>query len=317
MVAASRACGFDNELGAIWFSFLAECGDGPEERDRLHEYYFSRAVANIASFEDAALRRVHRTLSSIVACRHAKTVRRGGESLHLMNCVIRLVSSAYLVPEEKERTLRAVSRRLFFLPACVVEGLRPWLARWKKEDFEFPVTGVLLRHTVGVKTALRTMSYEVSRSSVPLATPFMPAPVLHLNVSRLTVTGQIRVEKAERGSIVTQFVCLRSMLRSMVDESVWPIVSRGLCYMPAYRETSTAEYEQWVFHVHGPYKEHREECFGSCRYCRSLQPLSLFCLAQLVCLRNCFLERRARALGGGFGGRRRGGREPGTAGASR
>lgn len=298
-LVACRSCGFNNEVGAIWFSVLAKhsvtCRQ--EEMERLNEYYITSAVVNLRAFESRLMRRLHSSLTVIVTCRSAKYVQYKSRDYVLINCIVRLVSALNLKTTEKDALLRCVSRRMFFITPGMQYDLERWMLRHRKTDFKFFTTGFLIADKVSAKLAMRSMSFEVSMSAVPRGVPFLRSPVLMMNACRITITATVAVETSSRSSAVTQPVCLRSMLRVMVAPDIWPILSQGLCYFPGFRRLSYANVEEWVFHVHGSYGDEHPECYGLCKECTTRQPLSLFCSAQLACIRLAFLTRRARVLG--------------------
>ncbi|WNM87532.1 ORF20 [Fowl aviadenovirus A] len=298
-LTVSRACGFHNEVGVIWFSFLLRhdptCRQ--EEMERLNEYRINRAVASLRCFDNDLMRRLHSSITVLVTVRSAKFVCFKRRDYVLMNCIVRIVSALHLNRAEKAALLHYLSRRLLFITPGMKYDLESWMLARRKTDFKFYTTGFLIAEKISVKMALRSMSFEVSFSQVPSSVPFVRSPVVLMNACRVTVTATIMVETISRSSAVTQPVCLRSMLRVMVSPELWPIVSQGLCYFPGYRRLSYANVEEWVFHVHGKYGEAHPECFGQCKQCSTRQPLSLFCSAQLAYLRNVFMERRARVAG--------------------
>ncbi|BCZ16713.1 hypothetical protein ORF20 [Aviadenovirus bubonis] len=293
LVAVARGCGFQNECGVIWFSLLVPREQIVEEVHATTQLNLTRAVSQMNFFSSERMYRVHESLSSVICCRCVRAIRLKSGDFYIVNCIIRLQSSMQLYLDEKDETLRVISRRLFFIPPTVEEKCRQWLInKGKYSDYKFLTTGLMIRYSASLKMALRSMSYEVSNTSVPREIPFYKAPVLFLNACRSVLSAGIVVRSVGYSSAVTQPVFLRSMLKAVCSEKYWGIVSRGLCYMVGFREVCTGLCEQWTFHVHGSYGE-PHTCSDSCKGCKLRQPLTLFNLAQFACIRNMFLQRRA------------------------
>ncbi|WXH80977.1 MAG: ORF20 protein [Psittacine adenovirus 12] len=195
---------------------------------------------------------------------------------------------------QKRELLHAVSRRLFFISPSLRQRCSGWLSRKPYRQFHFQTSGILLRDAASMRMAIKTMSYEVSDSGIPPLFFFLPHGILFLSACRSLTSATIRVYSVAYSSVVTQPVCLRSMLKSVCDPEYWPVVSRGLCYLPGFRDKVNDGVEVWEFHVHGEYGGPHAACGGACEHCLYCQPASLFHTAQLMFLRSLFLRRRAR-----------------------
>lgn len=295
ILASARACAFENECGVIWFSFLYPQECSVEEAESTAELYMTRTVSRIARGE-AMLSRVVSNATFVVHCRGVKNVHCSGRDFYMLNVIIRVQAYVYLLPFEKTAILYAISRRLFYVTAAVDRLYSRWMSRRYKRNpgFKFNPSGFLLRDFCSLRLAVSSMSYETSNSKVPSSVPFLHSPILFLKPCRKTYLMSFYIKVVEGGSVLTQPVFLRSMLKSVCPSHLWEIVSRGMCYMPGFREGTYGELEQWQFHVHGSYNDEHANCFPNCNECRYRQPLSLFNSAQLIVLRNMFLTRRAR-----------------------
>ncbi|QJC19264.1 ORF20 [Duck adenovirus 4] len=260
--------------------------------------FAARAAAKISIFQSPLVYRMHENMSLISHCRCVKNVMLKGRFYFLLNCILRIQCGIELTMAEKEQLLHAISRRLFFVSPALEMECRRWLSQ--RPDFSsyvFTTTGVHIKESVSLKLAMKSMSYETSFSMLPRNIPFLTMPLMFVSACRLLITGTLFVRGVTGGSILTQPVCLRSMLESMCHPAYWPIVSEGLCYLPGFRQESFPESEMWVFHVHGAYGEPHPDCKGKCMDCSLRQPVTLFHLAQLAVIRNLFLKRRARLTG--------------------
>lgn len=295
MVALTRGCGYQNECGAIWFSILVRQGPSQEAAERMMEYHTSRSVASISLFDKPQHYLWHESLYTVVSCRCSKYLRLKTGPCVLLNVILRLQSRLPLTPAEKEEILRAVSRRLFVAREPLIEKHREWMVRKNKTDFLFVDTGLVLETGVAFRLALQSLCYEVSQTVVPEHLPFLKYPVLYLGACRTNVVATVILKTCGKGSPVTQPLMTRSMLKEMSDPACWSMVSRGLCYIPAFRTATFVDVEEWVLHVHGTYCDHHPE--ASCPGCPLRQPLPLATIAQLSYLRNCMSKRRARVEG--------------------
>lgn len=295
VVALTRGCGFQNECGVIWFSLLMRQGSTQESLERMMEYHTNRTVMCMDLFEKPQHYLWHESLYSVVSCRCAKYVRVKSGPRIILNVIVRVQARLQLDPDQKEEFLRVLSRRLFAAKTGLVDRHRKWIIRRHKSDFVFLRSGILLDNSLAFKFALQTVSYEVSTTKVPRELPFLPYPVLFLGACRTNVVATVILKTSGSGSPVTQPLMTRSMLREMADPSVWPIVSKGLCYIPAFRRATYTDVEEWGLHVHGTYCDHHPE--GACPGCPLKQPLPLAYIAQLSYLRNCMSKRRARVEG--------------------
>ncbi|AXB73048.1 hypothetical protein QKD39_gp52 [Psittacine adenovirus 1] len=223
-------------------------------------------------------------------CRCIKKVVYRERAFYLLNCTIRLQTAIPLDKRQKRDLLYIVSRRLFFISPSLSSRCASWLSRNAKyRQFRFVTSGLLLRDSISMRMAMKSMSYEVSHSKVPPLFRFLPHAVLFLSACRTLISATVRVPTVAFSSVVTQPVCLRSMLKTVCPPDCWSLVSRGLCYLPGYRNGVFDSIEVWEFHVHGDYcQDHHES--DDCLY---YQPVSLFQTAQLMFLRNLFLRRRA------------------------
>ncbi|QJP03690.1 ORF20 [Aviadenovirus cerasi] len=296
VVALTRGCGYQNECGVIWFSLLMRQGTATQESlERMMEYHTNRTITRMDPFEKQKHYLWHESLYAVVSCRCAKYVGlRTGRGI-ILNVIVRVQARLQLSDPEKEEFLRVLSRRLFYGQESQLEKYRPQVDYRHKTDFVFLRTGMLLENSIAFKLALQTVSYEVSTTKVPRDLPFLPHPVLFLGACRTNVVATVILKTSGKGSPVTQPVMTRSMLREMADPAVWPIASKGLCYIPAFRTATYREVEEWVLHVHGTYCDHHPE--SPCPGCPLKQPLPLQCIAQLSYLRNCMSKRRARVEG--------------------
>nr|QUS52964.1 protein ORF20 [Pigeon adenovirus 1] len=294
-LATSRACAFANEVGVIWFSFLARQDCPVEEAEGQAEMVLTRTLARMRQ-DHPLIGRVGSSCSFLVVCRGIKNVYWARRHYYMLNVVIRLHVCVSLLPFEKTVILRALSRRLFFVTARVEQRYLAWCRRQRRDadGFVFSPRGFLLPDVASLKLAVCSMSYEASLSSVPYDLPPFRAPTVFIRANRVTFLMSLYAKTANGGSVLTQPVCLRSMLSSMCPPSVWPIVSRGMCYLPGFRERCYGDYELWSFHVHGEYLDPHNSCFPPCESCRHRQPLSLFQCAQMVVIRNLCMTRRSR-----------------------
>ena len=291
-----RGCGYQNEYGMIWFSLLMRQGTTTQEvLERMLEYECMRTVARIGTFDNQRHYDLHESIRAVVSCRCSKYLwlRTGGRLI--VNVILRLQSHVRLSDTEKDDFLRVISRRLFYVRESLLEKCRPWIESRRKTDFVFLRTGLLLENSMALKLALQTVSYEVSSTRVPPYLPFLQHPVLYLGACRANVVATVILRTSSSGSPVTQPVFTRSMLRAVADPATWPMASKGLCYLPAFRAATFQDVEEWVIHVHGTYCDHHPD--SPCQGCTVKQPLSLQIIAQLSYLRNCMSKRRARVEG--------------------
>lgn len=254
------------------------------------EFHITRAVLDLQDFSCEVFRQIHAGCYVIVCCRCVKYVAlRDGTNL-VTNCLVRIQSTCPLSAEDKEDYLRYISRRILWVSPEMRCELSEWMARWKKTDFVFTETGLRIHTQTCVKFALKTMSFEVSNTVIPACVPYMHAPVTFLECCKVNVRVAVVMPPYRRGSPICQPVFTRSMLVDFVPPEHRELIFRGVCYIPAYRRTMYLDLEEWVLHVHGPYCC----CPSGCERCDMRQPIRLFYLAQLACLRLAMLRRRAR-----------------------
>uniref|UniRef100_A0AB38ZPC4 ORF13 protein n=1 Tax=Psittacine aviadenovirus B TaxID=2169709 RepID=A0AB38ZPC4_9ADEN len=294
VLATARGCGFQNECGIIWFSLLVTPLHSPDETEQLYQIYLSRAVTQIELPSSALLSLAVSHLTVLSGARCVKRVVYRQRGYYLLNCTVRLQTGIPLSRKQKRELLYAVSRRLFFISPSLRDRCSVWLSRNPYCQFSFLTSGILLRDAVCMRMAMKTMSLEVSVSAVPPLFFFLPHAVLFLSACRSLISATIRVGSVSYSSVITQPVCLRSMLKTMCPPDCWAVVSRGVCYLPGYRNSVSNGVEEWEFHVHGEYGGEHTGCGGACEQCLFYQPASLFQTAQLMYLRNLFMRRRAR-----------------------
>ncbi|QEJ80785.1 protein ORF20 [Southern Psittacara leucophthalmus aviadenovirus] len=298
MLSAARGCGFRNECGAIWFSTLVPNTTCIEETQVVNQICLSRSVSRINSFPNVLFYRIMESATFVVSCKCVKSVTTNSSTYYLINFVIRIQSTYDLHKDEKEVFLRYVSRRMFFITGRLYDVAKKWMLKKNKwHEFVFLPSGYLFKDMRSLRMAVTTLSYETSHSIIPRNIPFLRTPILYINPCRTTIMACIMIKSVHCSSTVTQPVMLRSMLKEFCDPTVWPILSKGLCYMPICRERSFGETESWNFHIHGEFSEKHILCETNCQncmHCSKPQPLSLFHLSQLACLKKLFMHRRAR-----------------------
>lgn len=291
-MASTRSCGFDNEVGMITFSFLAHNMPSVEETQQTSEMLLSRAVSLVR------LKGMEDLVSNCVMCRCVKSIEGRGKRFLLVNCIVRIQTSAPMLHYQKYEMLRAISRNIVTATPEVVVRSGKWLERKiLKEGFILSHIGLILTNEYSLKLALKTMSFVISHSVVPECVKFHPSASLMLNVTKWMVITTHHTRTTNRSSIVTNAIMLRSDLKKWCPEPYWPVFSQGLCYAPCVRETCDYEgSEKWYFHIHTPYKDERCNCKAECNYCRSRQPIPLFHIAQMAVMKVLFERNRARIL---------------------
>lgn len=297
MLSTARGCGFQNECGVIWFSALIAHNDCTNAIEIMNQIYLSRALREINVFDNLMFYRMQEMATYLVSCRCVRVVNIKEEGYFLVNFVIRVQCALELHHDEKDAFLRRISRTMFYFPPKVYEAGVKWLNKKKRYDFKSNADGYMIKDMRSFRMAISTLSYEVSCTALPRSIPFLRTPILFIGPCRSTVMACMSVETSTSSSTVTQPVMLRSMLKEHCDPAVWPIVSKGLCYMPINREQCVGGYETWSIHIHGEFSLTHVYCDNNCTGCRKCahhQPISLFNLAQLKYLKTLFLHRRAR-----------------------
>lgn len=261
------------------------------EAQQLTEMFTSRAVSSIR------MGGMEKHLSSLVMCRCIKHIEGRRHQYWMINCIVRIQCGLLLLPDEKKRLLHDLSRRIVTANYFVKEKCRDFVVRKEKEGFVFSDNGLMAKDATSLKLSLKTMSYTVSDSFIPHSVKFSRCAALMLKATKWMVLGCLTLPTANRGSPVTQPIFFREDAKNYCDPAYWPILQKGLCYMPAVRENAFNSQEQWIFHIHMPYNESSEcKCGRLCEQCSRYQPISLFQLSQLAVLKLLFMKRRAHVL---------------------
>nr|WGL40821.1 hypothetical protein [Tawny frogmouth aviadenovirus A] len=259
-----------------------------QESENCTQMALTRAVSQIRVFPCSSLYKAHERMSCIVLCKALKNVSLRKRNYLLINCLIRLQSPGRLSLWEKGELVYAVSRRIFWVAPSIELECREWLEKNKKQEFQFLTTGLVLHDKLALKAALRTISYEISAACPPLDIPFTGSSLPFMHYCPSMMLCSIYVKTVNRSSIVSQPVLLLSMLETMCPPMYWPVVKQGLCYMPGFRETHIGENEIWSVHIHGDYDTEPVVSKPGVS-----QPLRLFNIAQMACIRMLFCARRA------------------------
>ncbi|BBJ21558.1 hypothetical protein ORF20 [Crane-associated adenovirus 1] len=292
-ISSSWSCGFDNECGVIWFTWITPVVQSIEDTQNRCELNAVKAAANVNLFHREAYYRIHERLSFTCMCRFVKLISRSGRLFYMMNCIIKIQSAIKLSVVEKDDLLHLISRRMFFTTQSI-QTKNETLIKSKYGEFKFVQTGIFLNNDFALKLALASIQYEASNSFIPVMYPFLKSPICFPKPCRRSVVGSMCLKFTNFGSPVTQPVFLRTMAKSMCDEKFWPILSQNMCYLPAVREETVGSVERWSFHLHCAFDQLTVVCSEECK---KIVPMSLFQIAQLECLRILFLKRRARVLG--------------------
>lgn len=260
----------------------------------------ARAVGKVKTCFRSRLVHVMHNLMCMVACRCVKRVERGGVRSRIMNVVIRIFLGDKVSLEDKHEALFHISRRLFYIGPGVYNECFDEINS-KYNSFRFFTHGVMIRDRESLLMALRTMQFEVNHSIVSPSIPFISSPLCFPRPNKSSPLATICVRAAERSSIVTQPVFLRSMAKSVCPPDVWGIVGLNMCYMPGIRNQvdviNGVPIEQWTFHLHSDCDKLHIKCDEKCRSQCSMRTVhSLQELCKLEVLRQLFNVRRARVM---------------------
>lgn len=295
MIPTVRGCGFKNECGVIWFSLLLPADTCLQEIEAVTQIYLTRAVTQLAMLPSALYFRLHDNLTVLTTCKYSRRLTINNQQHYIINCILRIQCTFDLYQKEKEDFLHCLSRRLFYVSGSLYNEAKEWMIRKKKwDEYIFHTAGYLIKTFRCLKMALSTMSYEASCTTIPNYVPFSRTPIIYINYCRTTMMACILVKGFKHSSTVTQPIVFRDMLKPFCPDYIWPLVSRGMCYIPLHREESFKGFETWCIHIHGNFTSEHVLCPRDCKECLKKQPLSLFALAQLVCIKSIFMHRRAR-----------------------
>lgn len=299
-IQSSWACGFENECGVIWFSLLVNAEKPASEINSSHEMLLARAVGKVKTCFRSRLVHVMENLMCMVACRCVKRIERRGVRSRIMNVVIRIFLGSQTTPEERHEALFHISRRLFYIGPGVYNDCFDEINS-KYSSFRFFTHGLMIRDRESLMMALRTMQFEVNHSIVSPSIPFISSPLCFPRPNKSSPVATMCVKAADRSSIITQPVFLRSMAKSVCPPEVWGVVSQNICYMPGVRNqvdvVRGVPIEQWTFHLHSPADKLHIKCDQECKVQCNLRSVhSLEDLCKLEVLRQLFNTRRARVL---------------------
>lgn len=260
----------------------------------------ARAVGKVKSAFRSRMVNAMQNLMCMVACRCIKRMIRHGVCCRIMNVIIRVFVGSQLSPEEKHDVLFHISRRLFYIgPSLYNECFEELNSKYN--SFRFFTHGVMIRDKESLVMALKTMQFEVNHSIVSPFVPFISIPLCFPRPNKSSPLGTMCVKAAERSSIITQPVFLRSMAKSVCPPDVWRIIQLNMCYMPGIRNqvdnVNGVAVEQWTFHLHSDFDKMHLKCDSKCKNeCGNRSVHSLQELCKLEVLRQLFNTRRARVL---------------------
>lgn len=258
--------------------------------------FISRAVSLIKLSHRGALEDVHDEMSTVVKCTRSCTVTLGDHQYSILNCLIRVQVGVLLTGDEKRRLLYDISRRILYASPGMLDTCGSWLGEFINE-YRFLVTGYLVREEPSLRLAMTTMQIEASVSHVPTCVPFTKCQALTLHATRWMVLSPMIVPVSRHVVLCTQPMVLRSTLKTVCDPKYWPIVSEGMCYMPAVRASVSSTREEWAIHLHHNYDASSHvQCNANCCHCMTHQPLSLQHTAQVRVIQLLIMEYRERIL---------------------
>ncbi len=272
---------------------LIPASQDTDEAQQLTQIYMTRAVLQIGAYPREDLYNIQENISAVVSVKCCKKLHFRGHSYYLANTLVRLQTHLQLIPQAKKEFIHLVSRRLFYASEGLKQSVGDWLVEKNFTDFHFLSTGYILANKTNLKMVLTTLRYTISHSFVPVREP-MSSPLLFLRHCKWASMARIYITTSTHPSIINNPVFTRDMLAKICPPEYRRIVMRGVCYMPASRERSLDNMECWAFHTHSPYSSDSEKCPDDCVACLRKSPLSLFCIAQLTCIRTLFIQYRGR-----------------------